>query len=80
LDRKKADDGCTSGLTGTLSGSRFGASSLKEEAVVAVREKPPQKKLSHKKMKLSTTLKRRKGGTPVGYSRQTALRREQGDM
>jgi hypothetical protein len=28
----------------------------------------PQEKLSHKKMKPSAALRRRKGGTPVGYS------------
>jgi hypothetical protein len=53
---------------------------LKEGAAGAVEEKSPQEKLSHKKMKPSVALGRRKGGTPVAYSGRTALRREQCDI
>jgi hypothetical protein len=49
--------------------------------MVVVEEKSSQrKKLSHKKMKPSAALGRRKGGTPVGYSGETALKREQREM
>jgi hypothetical protein len=56
--------------------------------VVAVGEKSPQRererekkeKPSHKRMKPSAALGRRKGRTHIGYSGQAALRREQYDI
>jgi hypothetical protein len=48
--------------------------------VGAFGEKPPQEKPGHKKVKPNTVIGRRKGGTPVGYSGRTALRREQCDI
>jgi hypothetical protein len=50
-----------------------------EEAVGAVAEKSLQKKPIHGKMKPSTALGIRNGGTPVGYSGRTALRKEHRD-
>jgi hypothetical protein len=41
---------------------------LKEGSEVAVREKSPREKPSHKKMKPNVALGRRKGSMPIGYS------------
>jgi hypothetical protein len=51
---------------------------LEKGAMEAAGEKSPQKRNpSHGKMKPSTALGRRNGGTPVGSSGQKALRSEQ---
>jgi hypothetical protein len=59
-------------------------SGLKEGEVVAVEEKTPQRKkaeqLGGRSDITSRSLGRRKLGTPVGYSGQTTLRREECDM
>jgi hypothetical protein len=52
---------------------------MDEVTAGAVGEKSLQKKPSHGKMKPSTDLRRRNGGTPVGPKGRTALRREQCD-
>jgi hypothetical protein len=50
---------------------------LKKGAVGVVREKSPQKKVSDRKMKPTTALRRRNGIMSIGYSLWIALRREQ---
>jgi hypothetical protein len=47
---------------------------FKKGAVEAIGEKSPQKKLSHEKMKPSTALGIRNGGTPVGYLGMNSLK------
>jgi hypothetical protein len=61
----------------------LGRAGLKEGAVVAVREKLPQKereKRTCRKMNPCAELRGRKRDTPICYSGRTALRKEQCDM
>jgi hypothetical protein len=53
---------------------------FKKGVVGGIGEKSLQKENSHGKTKPNAALGSRKGGTPIGYSGRTALRREQCDM
>jgi hypothetical protein len=66
LERRKEYDYCTPGETGTLKREQW-------ERL----ESSHLRKTSHEKRRPSTALRRRKGGTTVGYSGRTGLRREQ---